>query len=107
LCTAKENSITQLKKEVSSAKSDAMDFELSFKALVGSFDEQSKGIEKNRLDKELAEKNLKLFLETPVKERVVNNTKIIYRDVNTTREERGCEDFKKIESNTYELDWNK
>jgi|GEM_PF-5244980 len=99
--------ISSLEKDLAVSQSDARDFELSFKSLINDFESQSESIEKNKADKENAEKRLKEFLSTPVRERVVTNTITIYKDINTTREDRTCEDYKKIESNTYDLDWNK
>lgn len=99
--------ISSLKIQLLTSQSDAKDYKHSLEALVVSFETQSRSIEKNKADKEKALSKLKHFMSLPVKERVIENIITIYKDVNTTREGRNCEDRKKIESNTYNLDWNK
>lgn len=98
--------VNSLEAELALVASEASTYEESIVKLKEAIENQNISLEKNKVDKKLAESKLKEFLDTPVKERVIENTTIIYKDINTTREDRKCEDYKKLESNTYNLDWN-
>ena len=67
--------------------------------------EQNEAIALFALEADKARKEFEEYKQLPPEVKV--ETKIIYKDVNNTREDRTCEEYEAIERNTYFLDWNK
>lgn len=67
---------------------------------------QNKEVEENRLDKERASRELSKWKNKPAKVKWKDRTKVLYKDVNTTKGKLSCEDKEQIEANVYSRDWN-
>lgn len=101
--------IESLKADVESLKKDILVADVNAVECDETLKEQNIVIQNLAVDYNESVTEFDEYKKLPAKVKIKKERVIIYRDVNTTkpREERNCEEYKTIESNTYMLDWNK
>ncbi|WP_373069818.1 hypothetical protein [Sulfurimonas sp.] len=103
----REYMISSLNTDVSNLEKAHLITGVNFTECDETLTEQNEAIQFLAIDADKTRKDFEAYKKLPREVKV--ETKIIYKDVNTTkpREERSCEEYKTIERNTYMLDWNK
>lgn len=100
--------IDRLEAHIESLKKDNFMAGVNSKECEGALEEQQSIMQELRADYNNSLKRFETFKNLPIKVKIKKERVIIYRDINTTkpRKEQNCEDYKKLESNTYNIDWN-
>jgi len=101
--------IDGLKTDIESLKKDILVADVNAKECDETLQEQNIVIQNLAVDYNESITAFDEYKKLPAKVKIKKERVIIYRDINITkpREERNCEEYKTIESNTYMLDWNK
>jgi hypothetical protein len=101
--------IDSLKADIESLKKDILVADVNAIECDETLQEQNIVIQNLAVDYNQSISEFDAYKKLEPKVKIKKERIIIYRDVNITkpREERNCEEYKTIESNTYMLDWNK